>query len=392
MSGIRTTRVGLEGRAYDIKAGPGLLERAGVLMDPVLGGGPVAVVTDANVRRHQFRRLKAGLDDAGVAAEVIELPPGEATKSFAVLEDLLNRLLDAGMDRSGTIIAFGGGVIGDLAGLAAAVVLRGVDYIQVPTTLLAQVDSSVGGKTAIDTRQGKNLVGAFHQPRLVLADTTTLRTLPDREIRAGYAEIVKYGLIDRPEFFAWLEENGNRVLALDDEALTHAITVSCEAKAAVVEADERESGSRALLNLGHTFGHAFEAEAGYGDALLHGEAVALGMVLAFDLSVRLGFCPPADLERVRRHIAAADLPTTPPGNNASFARRDTLIERMRRDKKAKSGRVVLVLARAIGEAFLHGETSEVELATFLDDALAATVPNAVPEHRNEQIIQQYIRR
>ena len=273
------------------------------------------------------------------------------------------------MDRSGTIIAFGGGVIGDLAGLAAAVVLRGVDCIQVPTTLLAQVDSSVGGKTAIDTRHGKNLVGAFHQPRLVLADATALRTLPVREIRAGYAEIVKYGLIDRPGFFAWLEGNGDRVLALDDGPVAHAVTVSCEAKAAVVEADERESGLRALLNLGHTFGHAFEAEAGYGDALLHGEAVALGMVLAFELSVRLGFCPTVDLARVRRHIAAAGLPTTPPGNNASAARRDTLIARMRQDKKARSGRIVLVLARAIGEAFLHGETPEDELAAFLDRAL-----------------------
>lgn len=397
MSGTRTTRVGLEDRAYDITAGPGLLERAGLLMAPLLRGGPVAVVTDANVRRHQYGRLKAGLDDAGITAGLIELPPGEATKSFTVLEDLLNRLLDAGMDRSGTIIAFGGGVIGDLAGLAAAVVLRGVDCIQVPTTLLAQVDSSVGGKTAIDTRHGKNLVGAFHQPRLVLADTTALRTLPPREIRAGYAEIVKYGLIDRPGFFAWLEANGNRVLALDDDALTHAVTVSCEAKAAVVEADERESGSRALLNLGHTFGHAFEAEAGYGDALLHGEAVALGMVLAFGLSVRLGFCPPADLERVRRHIAAAGLPTAPPGNNAAFARhdmlikrRDTLIQRMRRDKKARSGRVVLVLARAIGEAFLHGETPEAELAMFLDHALAATVRNVVPEREDTQTVSQYV--
>ena len=370
MSGIRTTRVGLEGRAYDITAGPDLLERSGPLVAPLLGGGPVAVVTDTNVRRHQYGRLKAGLDDAGIAAEVIELPPGEATKSFAVLEDLLNRLLEAGMDRSGTIIAFGGGVIGDLAGLAAAVVLRGVDHIQVPTTLLAQVDSSVGGKTAIDTRHGKNLVGAFHQPRLVLADTTALRTLPVREIRAGYAEIVKYGLIDRPGFFTWLEENGDRVLALDDGPVTHAVTVSCEAKAAVVEADERESGSRALLNLGHTFGHAFEAEAGYGDALLHGEAVALGMVLAFEMSVRLGFCPAADLERVRRHIAAAGLPTAPPGNDASAARRDMLIARMRRDKKARSGRIVLVLARAIGEAFLHGETPEGDLAALLDRVLA----------------------
>ena len=369
MSGPRRISVGLAGRAYDILAGPGLLERAGEHLAPVLRRKRVAVVTDETVAALHLPRLEAGLAAAGIDAATVRLPPGEATKSFRQLEELLNRLLDAGLDRGGCILALGGGVIGDLAGFAAAILLRGIDYVQLPTTLLAQVDSAVGGKTAIDTAHGKNLVGAFHQPRLVLADTDALATLPDRELRAGYAEVVKYGLIDRPDFFAWLESEGPRVLAREHEALGHAIAVSCEAKAAVVADDEREAGRRALLNLGHTFGHAFEAEAGFGPALLHGEAVALGMVLAFRLSVRLGLCPEGDLERVRAHLAAADLPVAPPGANASPARRDALIARMRRDKKAEDGRIVLVLARGVGRAFLHREVEEGALAALLDEAL-----------------------
>ena len=371
MSRTRKIEVGLGDRSYDIVAGPGLMERAGDYLLPVLKRRQVAIVTDDNVAAHHLERLAAGLDAADIAFTPIVLPPGEATKSFRHLEDLLNRLLDAGLDRGGCILALGGGVVGDLAGFAAAILLRGIDYVQIPTTLLAQVDSAVGGKTAIDTPQGKNLVGAFHQPRLVLADTTSLATLPDRELRAGYAEVVKYGLIDRPGFFHWLEENGGRVLARDDDALAHAIAVSCEAKADVVAADEREAGRRALLNLGHTFGHAFEAEAGFGDALLHGEAVSLGMALAFRMSVRLGLCPEEDLARMRAHLAGVDLPVGPPGVNASPARRDALVERMRRDKKAEAGRIVLVLARGIGRAFVHREVEEAELSALLDEALAA---------------------
>ena len=371
MKPVRKIEVGLGERSYDILAGPGLMERAGDWLLPVLRRRRVAVVTDHNVAAHHLGRLAAGLDAAGIEFAAIVLPPGEATKSFRHLEDLLDRLLDTGLDRGGCVLALGGGVIGDLAGFAAAVLLRGIDYVQIPTTLLAQVDSAVGGKTAIDAPQGKNLVGAFHQPRLVLADTTSLATLPDRELRAGYAEVVKYGLIDRPDFFGWLEENGPRVLAREDDALAHAIAVSCEAKADVVAADEREAGRRALLNLGHTFGHAFEAEAGFGDALLHGEAVSLGMALAFRMSVRLGLCPADDLARMRAHLAGADLPVDPPGANASQARRDELVERMRRDKKAEAGRIVLVLARGIGRAFVHRDVEEETLAALLDEALAA---------------------
>ncbi len=371
MNRVRKIEVGLGERSYDILAGPGLMERAGDCLLPVLKRRRVAVVTDENVAAHHLARLEAGLDAADISFAPVVLPPGEATKSFRHLEHLLNRLLDAGLDRSGCILALGGGVVGDLAGFAAAILLRGIDYVQIPTTLLAQVDSAVGGKTAIDAPQGKNLVGAFHQPRLVLADTTALSTLPDRELRAGYAEVVKYGLIDRPDFFRWLEENGARVLAREDDALARAIAVSCEAKAAVVAADEREAGRRALLNLGHTFGHAFEAEAGFGDALLHGEAVSLGMVMAFRMSARLGLCPEEDLARIRAHLAGADLLVDPPGANASPGRRDALIARMRLDKKAEAGRIVLVLARGIGRAFVHREVREEALAALLDEALAA---------------------
>ncbi|MCY4479238.1 MAG: 3-dehydroquinate synthase [Rhodospirillales bacterium] len=371
MTQVRKIEVGLGERSYDIVAGPGLMERAGDYLLPVLRRRHVAVVTDENVAARHLARLAAGLDAVDIAFTPIVLPPGEATKSFRHLEDLLNRLLSAGLDRGGCIVALGGGVVGDLAGFAAAILLRGIDYVQIPTTLLAQVDSAVGGKTAIDAPQGKNLVGAFHQPRLVLADTTSLSTLPDRELRAGYAEVVKYGLIDRPDFFGWLEANGGRVLAREDDALAHAIAVSCEAKADVVAADEREAGRRALLNLGHTFGHAFEAEAGFCDALLHGEAVSLGMVMAFRMSVRLGLCPEEDLDRMRAHLAGADLPVDPPGANASPGRRDALIERMRRDKKAEAGRIVLVLARGIGRAFVHRDVGEEALAALLDEALAA---------------------
>ena len=371
MTSMRRIEVGLGRRSYDIVAGPGLIERAGDHLLPVLRRRHIAVVTDDNVAAQHLPRLAAGLTAAGIEFVTVVLPPGEATKSFRYLENLLTRLLEAGLDRGSCILALGGGVIGDLAGFAAAVLLRGIDYVQIPTTLLAQVDSAVGGKTAIDTPQGKNQIGAFHQPRLVLADTTALTTLPDRELRAGYAEVAKYGLIDRPDFFGWLEENSVRVLAREDDALAHAIAVSCEAKAGVVAADEREVGRRALLNLGHTFGHAFEAETGFGEALLHGEAVSLGMVLAFRMSVRLGLCPPEDLVRMRAHLAGAGLPIDPPGANASQARRDALMERMRRDKKTEAGHIVLVLARGIGRAFVHREVGEDALVTLLDEALAA---------------------
>ena len=281
------------------------------------------------------------------------IPAGEASKGFDRLGELLDLCLDAGLDRKSFLVALGGGVVGDLGGFLAAILLRGIDYVQVPTTLLSQVDSSVGGKTAINTRHGKNLVGAFHQPRLVLADTDVLASLPRRELLSGYAEVAKYGLIDQPEFWSWLEQNAERVLALEPEALAQAVRVSCEAKAAVVALDEREGGARALLNLGHTFGHALEAEAGYGGQVLHGEAVAVGMALAFRHSARLGLCDAAAVARVEAHLTGVGLPVSPRqimGQNPPSI--DRLMARMASDKKAEAGKLTLILARGIGQSFI----------------------------------------
>jgi 3-dehydroquinate synthase len=294
------------------------------------------------------------------------LPPGEATKSMAQLAELSDRLLDLGVERTTTLVAFGGGVIGDLAGFAAAIALRGLDYVQIPTTLLAQVDSAIGGKTGINTRHGKNLIGAFHQPRLVLSDTAVLGSLPPRELRAGYAEVVKYGLIDRPDFFAWLEAHGGALLAGEPAAQQHAILESCRAKAAVVAADERELGARGLLNLGHTFAHALEAACGYGDELLHGEAVALGIVMAFELSARLGLCPEDDARRVRAHLAAVGLPTALSMVRPEGFATEALLAAMGHDKKARGGRPRFVLARGIGRAFTGAEVEPAEIEALLD--------------------------
>ncbi|MEK9723851.1 MAG: 3-dehydroquinate synthase, partial [Rhodospirillaceae bacterium] len=310
MSGdVTRVRVELDERGYDINIGPGLIAGAGARIAPLLSQPRAFVITDANVAGHWLATLTASLGDAGIAVESKTLPAGEQTKSWAYVEELTHWLLDAGIDRRTTLIALGGGVIGDLVGFVAAITLRGIPFIQVPTTLLAQVDSSVGGKTAIDTPQGKNLVGAFHQPRLVLADTGTLDTLPRRQVLAGYAETVKYGLIGDPAFFEWCEANAAKLINGDTQARRHAIEVACRAKAAIVAADEREAGDRALLNLGHTFAHAFEAETGFGETLLHGEAVALGCHYAFELSRRLELCSGQDAERVRVHLAACGLPT-----------------------------------------------------------------------------------
>ena len=346
--------------------GSGLLARAGAELAPVLRRPDAIIVTDANLAgTPHLEVLERSLDAAGIARRCVVLPSGEATKSMAQLGDLLERLLDLGIDRTITIVAFGGGVIGDLAGFAAAILLRGLDCVQVPTTLLAQVDSAVGGKTGINTRHGKNLVGAFHQPRLVLADTAVLASLPPRELRAGYAEVVKYGLIDRPDFFAWLEAHGGDVIAGDAAAQQHAVRESCRAKAAVVVADEREGGVRALLNLGHTFAHGLEAACGYGGGLLHGEAVAVGMVLAFDLSVRLGLCPAVDADRVRAHLAAVGLPVTLGGIKATGFDLDALLSAMGHDKKAQAGRPRFVLTRGIGRAFAGAEVAPAEFAAVL---------------------------
>jgi 3-dehydroquinate synthase len=369
VTGAARLTVDLGARSYDIVIGSGLLARAGAALARIVRRPDAIIVTDANLAgTPHLEVLERSLEAVGIARRCVVLPPGEATKSMAQLAELLDRLLDLGIDRATTIVAFGGGVIGDLAGFAAAIVLRGVAHVQIPTTLLAQVDSAIGGKTGINTGHGKNLVGAFYQPRLVLADTAVLASLPPRELRAGYAEVVKYGLIDRPEFFAWLEAHGREVLAGDAAAQQRAVLESCRAKAAVVAADERESGVRALLNLGHTFAHALEAACGYDDELRHGEAVALGMVLAFELSVRLGLCPAADAERVRAHLAAVGLPTTLGAVRPEGFATETLLAAMGHDKKAEAGRPRFVLTRGIGRAFAGAEVATAQLEALLDAA------------------------
>src|SRR3954470_12789207 len=337
-------RVALGERSYDILVGPGLIESAGALMLPLLRRRQAVIVTDEHVARHHLAALRHSLDGHGIATDAIVLPPGEGTKDLAHFGRLVDDVLAFGIERGTMLVALGGGVVGDIAGFAAATLLRGIDFVQIPTTLLAQVDSSVGGKTAINTAAGKNLLGAFYQPRLVLADTDTLATLPRREVRAGYGEIVKYGLIRDAAFFDWLETEGRAVCDLEPAALTYAITVSCRMKAAIVAADEREEGDRALLNFGHTFGHALEAETGFSDALLHGEAVALGMMLAFDFAVRLGIATGQDSHRVRRHLTAAGLPTELSAVGLSGgAAANRLVAHMGKDKTVRDGRITLIL-------------------------------------------------
>jgi 3-dehydroquinate synthase len=371
VSGHERQRVALGERSYDILVGHDLLADAGHLIAPVLRQKRVIIVTDETVAGLHLATLERTCADAEITYEALVLPPGEQTKDFAHLESLVDRLLAAKIERNGMLVALGGGVIGDLTGLAAAITLRGLDFVQIPTTLLAQVDSSVGGKTGINTRHGKNLVGSFHQPRLVLADTEALSTLPRRELLAGYAEVVKYGLIDNPAFFAWLEGHGTTVIEGDLAARKHAVMTSCAAKAAIVAADERETGARALLNLGHTFGHALEAETGFSGELLHGEAVAVGLVMAFDLSARLGLCPADAAARLRRHLAAVGLPT---GLEAMAGRAwsvERLLDHMSRDKKVRGGRLTFVLARGIGRAFLADDVDLADVRALLTNAIAA---------------------
>ena len=375
MSAPRTIRVDLAGRAYDIVIGPELIDRVGELSRPLLAAPRVTIVSDDTVASLYGARLAASFDKVGIEATTVTVPAGESSKEFASFGRLMNELLDRRPDRKTTLVALGGGVVGDLTGFAASVLLRGVDFIQVPTTLLAQVDSSVGGKTGINTRHGKNLVGSFYQPRLVVADTTVLDSLPRRELLAGYAEVAKYGLIDDPAFWDWCEANGAAVLAGDAATRTYAIEQSCLSKARIVAADERETTDlRALLNLGHTFGHALEAETGFGPELLHGEAVGAGMAMAFDLSARLGLCPAADAERVRRHLGAVGLPVRLRAIGGDNRRRwdaARLVEHMRGDKKAEGGKLTFVLARGIGKAFVTREVDEAGLRGLLDDAIAA---------------------
>jgi 3-dehydroquinate synthase len=363
---MKTIRIQGEGfKPYDVEIGPGLIAGAGARLAPLLSRPRVAVAADATVADLHGPALMRSLAQAGIEAHEVRIPPGEASKSFAGLERLCDQLLALDLDRRDMIVVLGGGVAGDLAGFAAAIYMRGIDFVQIPTTLLAQVDSSVGGKTAIDTPRGKNLIGAFWQPRLVLCDLDALSTLPDRQMRAGYAEVLKYGLLGDRGFFERLERDGARVLAREPEALLAAVSRSVEMKAEIVGEDAREAGRRALLNLGHTFGHALEAETGFGEGLLHGEAVALGCALAFRFSAELGLCPPGDVERAERAIAGAGLPVRLSDAPGHPLRAERLIAHMAQDKKAEAGALVFVLARGIGAATVVKDVDRERLRAFL---------------------------
>jgi 3-dehydroquinate synthase len=367
----RTIDVGLGGRSYAVRVGTGLIDGAGEAIAPLLKRRRTAVISDQTVWGLHGARLTAALERSGIAVSPIIVPPGEQTKSFEGLAEVTDRLLALELDRGDVIIAFGGGVVGDLAGFAAAIYKRGIGFVQIPTTLLAQVDSSVGGKTAIDTPRGKNLVGAFHQPKLVLADLDVLGSLPAREMRAGYAEVIKYGLLGDFAFFEWLEANGAAVLAREPLALTEAVARSVAMKAEIVAEDETEQGRRALLNLGHTFGHALESETGYGAALLHGEAVGAGMALAFRFSASQGLCTAQDARRAGAGLAAAGLPTTlaqVPGHPFDAAR---LVRHMAQDKKAEAGTLTFILARGLGDAFVARDVSAAAITQFLQQEGAA---------------------
>lgn len=363
--------VALDERGYDILIGQNLLDRAGEAIGRACRARRAIVVTDDAVAPLYLDRLIAALGTAGMSTGTAVVAAGESSKEYQAFGRLLDAILGQRPDRGTLLVALGGGVVGDLTGFAAAVLLRGLDFVQIPTTLLAQVDSSVGGKTGINSAYGKNLIGAFHQPRLVIADVDLLATLPARELRAGYAEIVKYGLIDDAYFFAWLEDRGPALLAGDAALRAEAVATSCRAKARIVATDEREGGVRALLNLGHTFGHALEAETGYGGALLHGEAVAIGMVMAFEMSVALGICPASDLARLRAHYAATDLPAAATRVGQRRWSSAALIEHMMHDKKTRDGRLTFILTRGIGKSFIADDVPVETVRAALDRALAA---------------------
>ena len=364
-----TVHVDLPGRDYDILIGPGLLDQAGSHVASMGGRRHVCIVTDETVAGLHLAQLQAGLAAAGLTSDALALPPGEATKCWAQLQRTVEWLLDQRVERGDVVLAFGGGVIGDLAGFAAAILRRGVRFVQLPTTLLAQVDSSVGGKTGINSPHGKNLIGAFHQPSLVIADTSLLGTLAPRDFLAGYGEVVKYGLLGDAAFFDWLESQGPAMAAGDMTARVRAVTRSCEMKADIVRRDETEQGDRALLNLGHTFCHALEAATGYSDRLLHGEGVAIGCALAFELSARLGLCSQEDPSRVRAHLRdmgmkvdIADIPGDLPDAAG-------LLALMGQDKKVQDGKLRFILARGIGDAFITSDVPQEAVLGVLRDAL-----------------------
>jgi 3-dehydroquinate synthase len=361
--------VALGARAYDIVIGRGTISALGERIKALRPGAKCVIVTDEAVAKHQLAACEAALKSARIESSAIVVPPGEGSKSYATFEKVCEAVVAARIERGDLVVALGGGVIGDLAGYAAASVRRGIDFVQVPTTLLAQVDSSVGGKTGINSRQGKNLIGAFHQPILVIADTALLDTLPKRQFRAGYAEVAKYGLLGDAAFFSWLESNWQDIFA-GGAAREHAIAVCCRGKAGIVTRDERETGERALLNLGHTFGHALEAACGFSERLLHGEAISLGMVLAFDFSARKGLISAADAKRANAHLAAVGLPTylkDIPGGAPGI---DVLMDLIAQDKKVKRGKLTFILVRGIGQAFVENDVDAAEVRAFLAEKFA----------------------
>jgi 3-dehydroquinate synthase len=362
-------QVALGARAYDIVIGRGLIASLGERIKALRPSAKCAIVTDATVAKHHLPAAERALKSAGVESSAIVVPEGEGSKNYATFETVCEGIVAARIERGDLVIALGGGVIGDLAGYAAASVRRGLDFVQVPTTLLAQVDSSVGGKTGINSRHGKNLVGAFHQPILVVADTALLDTLPERDFRAGYAEVAKFGLLGDAAFFSWLEANWQEVFS-GGSAREHAIAVCCRGKAGIVARDERETGERALLNLGHTFGHALEAGAGFSGRLLHGEAVALGIVLAFEFSARKGLIGATDAARARSHLAAVGLPTQLKDVPGGVPGIDTLMDLIAQDKKVKRGKLTFILVRGIGRAFVENDVSAAEVRAFLVEKLS----------------------
>ncbi len=367
---VETLNVDLPGRRYDIVIGPGLLAEAGERIKPFLRRPKVAIITDETVAGLHLEALRAGLAAAGIESNTLALTAGEKTKSWKGLETAVEWLIEQRVERDDIVIAFGGGVVGDLAGFAAAILRRGVDFVQIPTTLLAQVDSSVGGKTGINSPMGKNLIGAFHQPKQVLADTDVLNTLSAREFTSGYGEVVKYGLLGDAKFFDWLERHGPSMTSGDQANRIKAIRRSCEMKAEIVARDEKERGDRALLNLGHTFGHALEAATGYSDRLLHGEGVAIGCALAFELSQKIGLCAQEDPSRVRAHLAAMNMKKDLSDIDGDLPDADGLIALMGQDKKVTDGKIAFILARGIGDAFVEREVDMAVVKTVLQEALA----------------------
>ncbi len=363
--------VALGARAYDIVIGRGLLASLGSRIKALRPGARVALVTDVTVAERHLGAAQAALKSAGIGCTAIEVAPGEGAKTYAGFQTVCEAIVAARIERGDLVLALGGGVIGDLAGFAAACVRRGVDFVQVPTTLLAQVDSSVGGKTGINSAQGKNLIGAFHQPVLVVADTALLDTLPERQFRAGYAEVAKYGLLGDAAFFSWLETNWQDLFAGRNAAREHAVAVCCRGKAGIVSRDERETGERMLLNLGHTFGHALEAAAGFSDRLLHGEAIAIGIALAFDFSARRKLISPEDAARARAHLAAVGLPTKIKDVAGGLPPADRLMDLIAQDKKVMRGALTFILVRGIGKAFVETGVDPADVRAFLTEKLIA---------------------